>query len=374
MNWEGGRPLAQQHSPEWLRRWSDRAWRLLLLFAVVALTFWLLQRVSLVVLAVLIALFPTALLSPPVEWLKQSNWPPLLASWAVILLATAALVGVGFLLVPQVIEGVDEIFDNLETTVDDVEAWLVEGPLGLSEQQIADVTDTALDQLQQAIMAGGAGIIGGAGRAIELLTGFVLVLVVSFFFLKDGDRLFDATIDRLSEKNRDRARRAGVRAWDTLGAYIRGLVIVGLVDAVSIGIGLAILGVPLVLPLSVFVFFGAFFPLIGAWISGLLAVAVAFASGGVTDALIVLAIITGVQQLEGDIVAPIVFRRTMKIHPLLILLAIAAGGIAFGIAGAFLAVPLLGVTLAVREELAADREHTLVPVARGEFDGARQEP
>lgn len=337
----------------------------------IALAFWLLERVSLVVLAVLIALFPTALLAPPVRWLKVRNWPPLLATWTVILLATAVIVAMGFILVPQVVDGVDEIFDNLQQTVDEVEAWLAQGPLGFSQQQIADFTDAAVGQLQETVMTGG--LVGGASRAIELVTGFFLMLVVTFFFLKDGDRLFDATLERLSNENGDRIRQAAVRAWESLGGYIRGLVVVGLVDAVAIGIGLAILGVPLVLPLSVLVFFGAFFPLIGAWITGLLAVAVAFASGGVTDALIVLAIITAVQQLEGDIVGPIVFRQTMRIHPLLILLAITGGGIAFGIAGAFLAVPLLGVALAIREELATDRDRTLVPVARGEFEEPRQE-
>jgi len=305
--------------------------------------------VSVVALSVLIALFPTALLSSPVRRLKERNWPHLLATWAVMLVAGALLVGVGSILVPEIAEGINPVFERFGEAVDEVEVWLAEGPLGLSDAQIAQYTDTIIEQIQEALTT--QGVIGGAARAIEVVTAFFLVLIVTFFLLKDGDRIFEATVQRFSPEHQDRVHRSGIRAWETLGSYIRGLALVGVVDAIAIAIGLMILGVPLVLPLATIVFFGAFFPLVGAFVSGLLAVAVAFASGGITDALIVLAIITAIQQLEGDIVLPIVFGQTLKMHPLLILLGIAAGGLAFGLIGAFLAVPSIAVALAVREEL-----------------------
>lgn len=306
---------------------------------------------SVVVLSVLIALFPTALLSSPVRWLKERNWPPLLATWTVMLVAGALLIGVGFILVPEIADGINPVFERFGEAVDEVETWLAEGPLGLSDAQITQYTDTIIEQIQQALTT--QGVIGGAARAIEVVTAFFLVLIVTFFLLKDGDRIFETTVQRFSPEHHNRIRRSGIRAWETLGSYIRGLALVGVVDAVAIAIGLTILGVPLVLPLATIVFFGAFFPLVGAFVSGLLAVAVAFASGGITDALIVLAIITAIQQLEGDIVLPIVFGQTLKMHPLLILLGIAAGGLAFGLVGAFLAVPFIAVALAIREELAS---------------------
>ncbi len=341
---------------------------MLVIAALFAVAFWMLMQVRVVALAVLLALFPTALLSTPVRKLKERDWRPLLATWTVIVVALGAFTGLGFVVVPQVAGGLDPIFGDFEAAIDEVETWLAEGPLGLSEAQIADVGDAIVNQLQAAL-AGDGGFIGNASRAVELVTGFFLVLIVMFFLLKDGDDIFEATLARISADRQDRVRRASERAWETLGRYIRGLAIVGLVDAIVIGIGLVIVGVPLVFPLALLVFFGAFFPLVGAFVSGLLAVAVAFANGGVGDALIVLAIITAVQQLEGDIVLPIVFGQTLRLHPLLILLGIAAGGIAFGIVGAFLSVPLIAVALAIREELAAEPDETMAPIARGDVVG-----
>ncbi len=141
---------------------------------------------------------------------------------------------------------------------------------------------------------------------------------------------------------------------------MRGLATVGLVDAILIGIGLAILGTPLALPLAVLVFIGGFFPIVGAFVSGLVAVAVSFVNGGPTDALIVLAIVVGVQQLEGNVLYPIIFKRALELHPLVILLAIAVGGVAFGIVGAFLAVPLTAVAVAVGQATADDPDNNLI--------------
>jgi putative heme transporter len=144
-----------------------------------------------------------------------------------------------------------------------------------------------------------------------------------------------------------------------------GIAVVGAVDATAIAIGLWLVGVPLILPLAVLVFIGAFFPLVGAFISGLLAVAVAFVNGGLTDGLIILGVVILVQQLEGDVVLPLVFGKTLKLHPLLILLGVAAGGLAFGLLGAFLAVPLIAIVVSVREALTDEEDESYLSLARG---------
>src|SRR5680860_1870773 len=145
--------------------------------------------------------------------------------------------------------------------------------------------------------------------------------------------------------------------------YVKGLALVGIVDATAIAIGLLILDVPLVAPLAILVFLGAFLPVVGAFISGLFAVAVAGVNGGATDALIVLAIVVAVQQLAGDVILPLIFGRTMQLHPLVLLLALAIGGVAFGIVGAFLSVPIAAVVVAVNQELSPDPEGSLISLA-----------
>jgi putative heme transporter len=146
-------------------------------------------------------------------------------------------------------------------------------------------------------------------------------------------------------------RATGRRAWVALSGFVRGTATIALIDAVAIGIGLAIVGVPLVLPLAVLVFLGAFIPVIGAFFSGLIAVLVALASGGFVTALIVLAIVFGVQQVEGNVLQPTIMRRAVALHPVVVLAALTAGGVLAGIIGAFLAVPVAAVLSAVGNEL-----------------------
>src|SRR5690606_6675622 len=299
----------------------------------------LLRHVSVVVLSAIIGLFPAALLWGPVQALKRRGWRPLLATWTVLLAALLLAVGVGFIVVPQLTAGVEPLAADLSAAYDSLLVWLSEGPLGISEAEVQRYSDMLIEQLQSSAAALGTGLLSGAVAVIEILTGVILALIVAFFVLKDGDRIRTRILERLSPTKATKVAKGTRAAWKTLNNYIKGLAITGVVDATAIAIGLLIVGVPLVLPLSMLVFFGAFFPLIGAFLSGLVAVAVAFVNGGVVDGLIVLAIVVGVQQLEGDVVMPLVFGRAMQLHPLVVLLAIAAGGVAFGIVGAFLAVP-----------------------------------
>lgn len=350
--------------PEWLRRAAAVSWRLLVVGAAIYFGFQALQRVSLVVLAVVLALFPAALMWGPVRGLERRGWRPMLATWTVLLVGFGALIGLGFVIGPALVEGLQPLGEDLRQAYEDVQVWLVEGPLGLSQQQVEGFSDTLIEQIRAQASALGSGLVSGALAAVEGVTGTILALIVTFFILKDGARFADRFLSLMEPETADRVGRGGRVALTTLTHYVRGLAVVGLVDATAIAIGLVILDVPLVIPLAVLVFLGAFFPVIGAFLSGLVAVAVTLVNGGFTDALIVLAIVVAVQQLEGDVILPLVFGRTLQLHPLVILLAIAIGGIAFGIVGAFLSVPIAAVIVAVHRELSDDHESSMFSLTR----------
>lgn len=350
--------------PNWLRAAAGIAWRLLAVGAAIYFGWQLLQYISVVVLSAVIGLFPAAILWGPTQSLKRRGWPPLVATWVVILVAIMALVGIGFVVIPQMADGLEPLGQDLAEAYDSLVGWLVNGPLGLSQAEVQRYADMLAEQVRQQAAGLGAGLLSGAVAVVEVITGVILALIVAFFALKDGDRIMSRILDRMSPEKADRVERGGRAAWYTLNRYVKGLAITGVVDATAIAIGLLIVGVPLVLPLAVLVFIGAFFPLVGAFVTGLVAVAVALVNGGVTEALIVLAIVVGVQQLEGDVVMPLVFGRTMQLHPLVVLLAIAAGGVAFGIVGAFLAVPVTAVVVAVDTELSRDSNQSFISVVK----------
>lgn len=198
-------------------------------------------------------------------------------------------------------------------------------------------------------------MLAGAVLAAEIVAGTLLTIVLLFFFLKDGPKITGWIRNHVSGPRRDLLETLGRRAWMTLGAYIRGTALIGVADAVLIGIGLLVIGVPLVAPLMVLTFFGAFFPLVGAVVAGLVAALVALVSGGPIDALLVVGIVVVVQQVEGDVLAPLVLGRAVKLHAVVVLLALTAGAVVAGVTGAFLAVPTAGVAAAIGNELRARR-------------------
>jgi putative heme transporter len=360
----GAPPGAGGGIPAWLVRYGGAAWRLLAIGAVVFFGFQVLRRVSVVALAVTLALFPASVLWRPVRWLDHRGWRPGLATGAVMLTAIGALAGVGAVVVPSVGSQIGDLTADVGEAATEVRAWLTEGPLGLSERQVQRYWES----IGESFTDDGtltSGLLGGASAAIEVVTGLILVIVVTFFLLKDGERIFAALLRRVPDHRRDEVDRGASAGWHALSRYMSGLALVGLFDAVLIGLGLLVVGVPLVVPLSIIVFFGAFFPVIGAFVTGLIAVAVAFANGGLVDGLIILAIITAVQQIEGDVVLPLIFGKTLEMHPLVILLAVVAGGVAFGVVGAFLFVPAVAVALTVRQELAGDPAGSYWSLARG---------
>lgn len=347
--------------PRWVMKWGGIAWRALAMGVVVFFAFQGAKRISVVVIAVVLALFLASVLWGPVQWLvDRAGWPPLAATLTVFLVALAVFAGVVFFTVPPIVASVGDLSEDLSSAADSMIEWLIDGPLGLTETQVENLRSTVTGSVTNM-----GSVLGGATLVVEFVTGFFLAMIVTFFILKDGRSLVSMLRARLTDRHADDVDRGLETAFGTLSRYMGGMALVGLFDATVIGIGLLVVGVPLVLPLSILVFFGAFFPLIGAFVSGLFAVAVAFVNGGVVDALIILGLITVVQQFEGDVILPLVFKEQLRLHPVVIVLAVAVGGVAFGIMGAFIAVPLVAVVIALREELGEKGEQSLLTIARG---------
>jgi predicted PurR-regulated permease PerM len=336
--------------PAWLARAAAVSWRLLAVAAAVALVGFVLVYLRLVVLPVIVALFFSTLLAPPVGWLRARGWPPLAATWAVILGALLLVAGAAVALAPQVGPQLGSLGDQVSSGLDDVQRWLREGPLHVSERQLADLLTRARQELRANSAQLTRGVLSGAALAVELLTGALLSLVLTFFFVKDGHRFGD-WVARHAGARGEELRAVGRRAFETLGAYLRGVATVGLIDAVLIGIGLAVVGVPLVVPLALLVFVGAFFPIVGAFVAGLAAALVALVSKGLVAALVIVGITVAVQQLEGHVLAPLVLGRAVRLHPAVILLALTGGAVVGGIPGAALAVPAVAVAGSVASYL-----------------------
>jgi predicted PurR-regulated permease PerM len=305
-----------------------------------------LVRLRLVVLPAIIALLVSTLLAPVALWLRDHGWPRLLATWVVVLGALLVLAGTLAILGPQVADELDDLGRSVREGTERVLTWLAEGPLQLSRQEVDRYIDRALESIRQNSQAITGGILQGAVLVGEIVAGILLTLVLLFFFVKDGDSMFEWIAVRFGRHGRH-VRAVGQRAWATLGSYVRGTALIALVDAVLIGIALVLIGVPLVPVLMVLTFFGAFFPLVGAVFAGLVAALVALVANGPFDALLVAGAVTLIQQVEGDVLQPVVLGRAVRLHPIVVLLSLTAGGVLGGIAGAFLAVPVAAVLTSI---------------------------
>lgn len=325
-----------------LARVGGAAWALV----GIALVLWAIAmvagRLSLIVIPVILALFPATLLEPVASKLKQVGAPDSLAALAAIVLGFLLIGGIIGAMVPLVLADLPELVDSASGGIEEIETFLREDPLGLGIGGPSELLAAGREQLGEFGDLGGQAA-AAAATAFETIAGLLLLFVVLFFYLKDGRRLTEGLISVTPDHTHTRLRRAADRSWNTLGRYFRGQMLVALVDAIFIGIGLLILGIPLALPLAVLIFFGALFPLIGAVLTGALAVLVALADGGLVTALIVLGIILVVQQVEGNVLGPLILGRAISLHPLVVLLAVTAGGVTLGILGAFLAVPVAAI-------------------------------
>ncbi len=328
----GGTPLA---------RAAQVSLQLLLVAAGIAVLGFVLVHLRLVILPVLAALFLATVLMPISDALRRVRVPGAIAALLTILVALLLLVGLSALLAPPVADEVGDLEASFREGLAEVGSTLEN--VGISQDEIDNAIDNGLQTLEDNSGLIGQGVVSGALLVFEAIAGILLALVLLFFFLKDGSRIWNWLVGVLPSRHRDDVHEVGRRGWSTLGHYLRGVALVALFDAVVIGVALAILGVPLVLPLAVLTFFAAFFPLVGAVTAGFVAALVALVSEGVVTALIVVAVITAVQQLEGDVIYPVVVGRSIELHPVAILLVLTAGAVVAGIIGALFAVPVAAV-------------------------------
>jgi putative heme transporter len=337
--------------PVWLDTTAQFAWRLLIVLVGVAGLVMLLTRLYLVSLPIILALVLATIAVPPARRLQRRGVPGILAALIVVVGGTVVLLGGIVLLVPAFTRQVADLGPTITEAFERVLTWLDTGPLGLDRGEIERLVTDALDNVGQfsgtiATQVGSIAIAVG-----EVLTAISLAIVLLFFFVKDGEQIVGWFIARAPERLRNDIRAAGARGWGALAGYVRGTAAIALINAVGIGLGLLIVGVPLVLPLTLLVFLGGFVPVIGAFIPGLLATLVALATGGVTTALVVLGIVIVVQQIEGNVLQPVIMRRAVSLHPIVILSVLTAGVVIVGVLGAFLAVPIAATLAAVGNEL-----------------------
>ena len=321
--------------------WS---WRLLLVGAAGAMIVYVLIRLYVVVVPVILALFLAAALEPLVARLRRHGWPPALAAATVFFATLAVLVLLFAWIGSNVADELDDVGERVEQGIADVREWLQGEPLNLSPERLDQLEDDLTGSFSIGSGGGGAaGVARGARTVTEVLGGAVLLLFTLFFVLKDGYRMADWFKERIAPAQRGDAVEITCRARRIMRLYLVATAMTGLVDGVLIGIALMVLGVPLVLPLAVLTFLGGFFPLVGATLAGLVAALVALVDGGFTTALLVVGATILVQQIEGNLLQPLILERAVRLHPLVTVVAVGAGLLVGGLLGAFLSVPLVAI-------------------------------
>ncbi|MBH0130435.1 AI-2E family transporter [Salinibacterium sp. NK8237] len=328
-----------------LGSWSIRSLQVLLLLTLISVTVFALTQLKLVVIPVLIALILAAAASPLVVWMRRHGVGRALSAWVTLLGGILVLGGLITAIVFAVQDQWSDLSDSAVEGFEQLKSFALDGPFPIDQDALDEAWNAVVDFVTSATF--GLGAIQGVSAAAQVVTGILLGAVILFFFLKDGDRIWEFFLRPMTGERRDRGHRIGHTAVRTLGGYVRGTATVAAVDAFGIGIGLLILQVPLALPLAVIVFLGAFIPLVGATVAGILAAVVALVTNGWVVALIVLGIVVLVNQLEGNFLQPVVMAQSLSIHPLVILVALTAGTILGGIVGAVLAVPIAAVGWAI---------------------------
>ncbi|NYH80856.1 putative PurR-regulated permease PerM [Actinopolyspora biskrensis] len=311
----------------------------------IALALWALfkagSQVTGILVPVAVAILLAALLGPLVRQLRDRGWPRWLAAVTVLLGGLALVGGVLGFVVMSFLAGLPDLLRQLTTVVRSLHEWTVHGPLGLAPERIGWMRQEALGWLQHNRQQLTQGVMSTVFTLGSLLTGALLVVFSLVFFLYEGERMWSRTCGVLPERHRERVAGAGRDVFRSLVAYTRATTVVAIADATGIGVGLFVLGVPLAGPLTALVFLGGFLPILGALVSGIVAVLITLVSKGLITAAVVLAIVVVVQQLEGNVLQPWLVGDAARVHPLIVVLAVTAGGLVAGVVGALLAVPLV---------------------------------
>ncbi len=322
------------------------SWRVLVVAAATVALIALLARLRIVVVALVVALLLSRALIVPASWLRRRRWPRILAaaasvvSFLVLLAAAFALIGA------SVADELDDLGPTIGTAVDDVERWLVEdSPFDLNGGDIRRIRQDMGEAVRSSLGSSGGAVVSGAILVVEALVGVLLGIIVTVFALKDGDRFLTWARGLLPAPRRELGDVLARRAWTTLGGYLRGAALLGVIEGTVIAVTLALVGAKLAVPVGLLTFMAAFVPFVGAIVAGVVAVLVALATAGFGAAVIVVIVAVLLQQFDNDLLAPVVYGRALSLHPVVVLLGIMTGGALFGLAGTFLAVPFTAVAV-----------------------------
>ena len=321
--------------------WS---WRFLAIAAAIAVAFSLVAYLKVVIIPVAVALLLTVLLQPVSSFLRRrARFSPMLAAATSVILLIAAITLLVVVAGRSIVSGISDLSDKAVEGFQQALTWLAEGPLHIDNESLNDYLDSGLAALEEnssALLSGALSVTTTVG---QVLAGSIIALFCTLFFLKDGRVIWGWLVGLLPRGTRERTHQAGRRGFVTLASYARTQILVAFIDSIGIGIGAAIIGVPLALPLGVLVFVGSFIPFVGAIVTGSMAVLVALVALGPVQALIMLAVVLLVQQIEGNVLQPWLMGHAVSLHPVAVLLVVTAGTLTAGIVGALFAVPIAAV-------------------------------
>jgi putative heme transporter len=356
-------PPADEAVPPALKVAAAYSWRILVIVGVIAVLIFVIMQFRDIVVPFFVAVLLAALLVPFVNFLVRNRWPRWLAIVVAMVGTLAVIAGLIVLVVLQVRAGYPDLQAQSVGAYDNLKAWLLASPLQLTEADISAYLGQAWEAIQRDSSALVSGIMSVGTTAGHVLAGFLLTLFATLFILIDGKGVWRWIVGLFPRRSRPAVDGAGQAGWITLTTFVKVQIFVAAVDAVGIGAGAWILGLffggfPLVIPIAVAVFLGSFIPVVGALISGALAVFVALVYLGPIPAVIMLGIVLLVQQVEGHILQPLVMGTAVKVHPLAVVFAVAAGGFIAGIPGALFAVPVIAVLNVVVKYIAAGEWRT----------------
>ena len=351
----------QSRVPSWLATASAWGWRLLLLAVVIYLIARVLGLLYIVVVPCIAALLLTAILQPLTARLRRAGLPALAATWVTLLIAAAVVGGLVTLVANRVSADYPTLLAEAKHTTAQIQSWLAGPPFHIKNNNAQKFLNNIPSYLSKHKSLVEGTVVTGGKIASEFFGGLVLMLFVTFFLIKDGERIWSWLLGAMRTDTARRMDRAGHASWLVVVYYMRGTVIVAAIHALVVGVALWIMGVPLAVPLAVVVFVAAFVPLVGLLVAGTLAIVVTLATKGWVDAVILLGILVIEDQLEAHLLQPQVVGKMIRLHPLAVILSLAAGGVLAGIPGAVVAVPIVAVITRALPELRRSEPEDLSP-------------
>jgi putative heme transporter len=349
-----------------VRTVADYAWRLLAIGALGYFLVQLLSRLSLVVIPFIVSILATALLHPLLARLRSWGWPRGLATLATVLVALGVIGGLITVIVIRAADQAPQLGNEINALIPKVKHWLIHGPLRLNPSSVNNLGNTVTKNVSKNSSVIASTALSTGKTVVEVLAGAALVVFSTILLLYDGERIWKFLLKAAPRSSRERVDRTARAGWQTIGHYVRGTLIVATFHGVVVTVTLTILGVPLAFPLGVLVALGSFVPLVGAFVTGTLAVAVAGLSKGLLAAVVVVIVLLVDNQIEAHVLQPFVVGRYVRIHPLAVVLSLGVGGILFGIFGAIVAVPVVAfVNSAIRAWRDQPSEGEAIPTPDG---------